>query len=143
LLPTHRKKRDGWATQFDGTGNTLVEICLVLLRKVRLFRRQIVGGEDGVLGAEFGAVSAIDALIGIDKNLGDGSSGRIVCRWRNGSGGALRYAYKILGTGIGNYVSHDERLLDCCRDECRTSFGRSICDAPLGFRLQRISAKTR
>jgi hypothetical protein len=66
-----------------------------------------------VLGADVGAVAAVDALIGVDKHLGDGSGSRIARHWRNGSGGALRYAHKIQRTGIGNYISHDERLLDC------------------------------
>src|ERR1035438_5826946 len=92
---------------------SLVEISLVLLCKVRLLGRQVVFGEDCILRANVGAVAAVDALIGVDEYLRNGSSGGVARRGRNGGGGALRYANKIQRAGIGNYIGHDERLLDC------------------------------
>jgi len=91
----------------------LLKIRRVLCGKVRLLRRQIVAGKNGVLRADIGAVAAIDALVGVDEDLGYSTGGRIARRGRNGGRGALRRAYKVQRTGIGNYISHDEKLLDC------------------------------
>ncbi len=68
-----------------------------------------------MLGTEFGAVSAVDALIGVDKNLRNSTGSRITHRRRNGRGGAFRHTDKILGTGIGHYISRKNTLLVCGR----------------------------
>src|ERR1700691_4711423 len=79
----------------------LVEIGLVLFCKLRLVRRKFIDGEDRVLPADAGAVSAVDALIGIDEQLGDVPGGRIALQECDGRRGALRCADKVLDTGIG------------------------------------------
>ena len=115
LAPTHpdaapaaarrrRAKTEPWGTR-------LLKVCLVLRGEMRLVGGQFVARRKWRSARRVGAVAAVDALIGIDKDLRNGSGGRIVCRGRNGGGGALRYADKILGTGIGNNVSHDENSL--------------------------------
>jgi hypothetical protein len=78
---------------------------------VRFVGGQVVGGKDGMLRADIGAVAAVDALVRVDKNLGYGAGSRVAGYGRNGRGGALRNANKILGTSIGNNVSHKMTLL--------------------------------
>ncbi len=86
----------------------LVEIGLVLPGKLRLVHRKFIHGKDRILLADAGAVSAVDALIGIDEQLGYAPGSRIVRRRRDGRGGTLHRTNKILDTGIGNYISHKE-----------------------------------
>ena len=54
-----------------------------------------------MLGADVGAVAAVDALVGVDVDLGNGAGCGVPGYGRNGRGGTLRNANKILGTGIG------------------------------------------
>jgi hypothetical protein len=88
--------------------DSLLEVSSVIGCEMRLVGRQIVLGKDRVLRAEIRAVAAVNALVGIDEYLGDGSGLRVARLGRDGGCGALRDADKVLDAGIGNYVGHDE-----------------------------------
>jgi hypothetical protein len=94
----------------------LVEIRLVQCGEVGLVGGQVVDWKDCVLGADVGAVAAVDALVGVDEDLGDGAGSRVTGYGRNGGGGTLRNANKILGTTIGDDISHKMMLLARCQD---------------------------
>ena len=87
----------------------LVEVGLVGLGEMFFAGWKVFDREDGVLRAYICAVAAIDALVGIDEELGDGGGIGVVNRRGDGSGGALGDTNKILGTGIGNHVRHADK----------------------------------
>ena len=103
----------------------LLEIGSVLLGEVRFVFGQAVDGKDGILRANFGAVSAVDALVGVDEDLGNRTGGRIARQGRDGGGGTLVHANKILGAGIGNYVSHKNLSLFAAAPWRRIAFSHS------------------
>src|SRR5215831_19537175 len=82
----------------------LLEVRPVLLGKISLVGGQLGFGEDGVLGADAGAVSAIDAFIGIDEDLGNRAGGLIRGLRRDGRGSALGNTSEILNACIGYNV---------------------------------------
>jgi hypothetical protein len=85
----------------------LAEICLVLRDEFSLVCGQFIFGEDGVLFANIRAVATVDAIVGVDIDLGNGSCGSVTICGRNGSGGTIRYASEVLDAGICNYISHN------------------------------------
>src|SRR5579863_2611174 len=86
----------------------LLEVGAIDFGEMRLVHRQVVLRIDGVLGANFCAVAAVNALIGIDENLGDNACAWIFYLGGNGRSGALGHADKILGACVGNYISHNK-----------------------------------
>jgi hypothetical protein len=91
-----------------------LEVCAVLFREVGLVGGQISFRVDRVLSTDARAISAVDALIGIDVDLGDAPSGVISGLRRDGGGSAFGNADKILDLGIGYDVSHERKLLEVC-----------------------------
>ena len=84
----------------------LVEVCGVLLREIRLVGRELVDGEDGIRRADRDAVAAVDALVGIDKQLGHRVCAGLIAHGMDRGGSTLRRTQKILLTRIGNYIRH-------------------------------------
>lgn len=73
---------------------------------MRLVRRQVVLGKHCVLGAHRGTVSTVNALVGVDIDLRNGSRRRVARGRRNRRRCTLRNAHKILCTSIRYYISH-------------------------------------
>src|ERR1035437_5604117 len=84
----------------------LLEVRCVLLREADLVVRQFVDGEDCARRADRDAVSAVDALVGIDEQLGPRVRAGLIAHGMNRTGGTLRRTQKILLTRIGNYIRH-------------------------------------
>ena len=90
-----------------GAARCSVEVGAVFFGEVGFVGGQIGFCKDGVLGADAGAVSAVDALIWIDIDLGDGAGGRVGLLRGDGGGGALGYTDEVFGARIGDDVSHE------------------------------------
>jgi hypothetical protein len=103
---------------------------------VSLVHGQIVDGKDRILCADSDAVSAVDAFIGMDEDLGDGSRSGIVDRGRNGSGGAFCYTNEVQCASIGDDISHDENSLMIPWNASLPSLG----NAPPNFEATGLSA---
>src|SRR5579863_3945523 len=84
----------------------LVEVGAILRGEFGLVGGQVGFGENGILLAQIGAVATVDALVGVDEYLGDGSRLGIAFSGRNGGGGAISHADEILDARIGHYISH-------------------------------------
>jgi len=93
-------------------------IWMVLVEEAAVFvgKLCLAGGKIGlrkyrVLGAEIGAAPTINALVGVDEDLGNAVRARVALHRRNGRRGALCHADKILDARVRDYISHEDKLL--------------------------------
>ena len=85
----------------------LLEVGGVLFREGGLVGGQFVERKDRIRGAYGDAASAIDALVGVDEQLGNGVCAFLIAHGMNCIGGTLWRTEEVLYACIGDNVGHN------------------------------------